>query len=508
MVESRQFPVLPDGTINLGTARYIFSNSTREYLKPLATSSYPANKSIVIINEPHFNSDAQFNLYKGLESFFTDNPTSLRNTVFLAEALPVGENLSLAPLIESEPFPQTALIRESLRSFLITGYSAYEWKYKHGIPIMGTEDKHLYALCREYRLILDNDPDRLFTTVQHGNNTITISLESAWNFLVTARNKAIAHAVYTASQQYDHTVLFVGGLHMGSMTDTHIFDYLKYISIKDGSNTPFDGFALPERQTATNAGLIDYLVSLGIGITFLSPKGMETYTESDQEIYKKVFQTQSHSQFRHVTPDYHTYADWFLQHAYRNQRIRSKDIYFSSTTVESNPDAASVWLKKRTDVIYDREDAYYMNWFTIPSQEVQEYIGRKSLWSNPSVTRRGIDYENLRKVNLGANYPVVDDIRVYDKVATSMKTINLTDKTYQNPTNIKSLGIRYVDMFDRFPGVTYPDGYHIPREAFEHYHLEIGIPAGKRSDGQRDALFDIQEYGQQKGVRVIIVEVA
>ncbi|MFH0863804.1 MAG: hypothetical protein V1858_01795 [Candidatus Gottesmanbacteria bacterium] len=90
---------------------------------------YESSSSVLIVQEPHDSLIGQFNLYKGLEIFFKDNPSLVSKTIFLAEGYPANQLISMLPLIEQELHPSDTLIREVLGTFLITSYMAYEWKH-------------------------------------------------------------------------------------------------------------------------------------------------------------------------------------------------------------------------------------------------------------------------------------------------------------------------------------------------------------------------------------------
>lgn len=113
-------------------------------------------------------------------------------------------------------------------------------------------------------------------------------------------------------------------------------------------------------------------------------------------------------------------------------------------------------------------------------------------------------------VNIGSIHPVIDDVHVHDRIVTSMKTIDTHTKTYQFPHEIYRKGKEYIDEFesDKFKdGVNTKDGYKLPRDQIRKFHLEIGVP-DDLLPWQREELERSQAYGEEKGVRVIIVEVA
>ena len=116
-----------DLQVEIGTSLYTFSEETQRYLYPVKPADYQTawlglppesnlypeydhKKSVLFISDPHFNASAQFRVFKGLESFFHDNPTLDKKTTFLAEGYPANEPISIKSLIDSDPNPSDALI--------------------------------------------------------------------------------------------------------------------------------------------------------------------------------------------------------------------------------------------------------------------------------------------------------------------------------------------------------------------------------------------------------------
>lgn len=179
------------------------------------------------------------------------------------------------------------------------------------------------------------------------------------------------------------------------------------------------------------------------------------------------------------------------------------------TTIEADPRGAVSFLRalKQTGEREFKPDEYKMDWFSRTSNEVQERLGRSSLWDNPSPVGIGLDYERLAGVNIGGSHPVIDDVRAYDKIVTSMKIMNTHAFTYQDAQGITRTAKGYVDAFERFTGVKTVDGFELPKDQIRGYHLEIAVRTDL-TQVQREAFMQVQQYGQEKGVRVIIAEVA
>lgn len=193
------------------------------------------------------------------------------------------------------------------------------------------------------------------------------------------------------------------------------------------------------------------------------------------------------------------------------------------TTVEADPQGAASYLRawkeqqkeaeQKEQQEHDLEILRYRlskdspDWFPRTKQEVQKKLGRPSLWTNPSVVGKGFDYELLAGVNIGSTHPVIDDVHVFEGIVTSMKTIDTSAHIYQFSDQTYRKGKEYVDDFEDFKGVNTKDGLVMPLDQIHSFHLEIGV-RDTVSREQRLELVKLQEYGQEKGVRVIIAEVA
>lgn len=192
-----------------------------------------------------------------------------------------------------------------------------------------------------------------------------------------------------------------------------------------------------------------------------------------------------------------------------------------STTIEADPHGAAsylrAWKEQQKEKERQREeqqearryrpDHYERDWFGRGKEEIQERLGRPSLWSNPSIVGKGFDYEHLVGVNIGSNHPVIDDVHAYEGIVTSMKTMDTQADMYQYTGSVYNKGKEYVDEYDRFKGVDTIDGFQLPLDQIRGFYLEIGV----RNDllpRQREELERLQSYGGGKGVRVIIAEVA
>ncbi|MDO8571945.1 MAG: hypothetical protein Q7R79_04670 [bacterium] len=296
-------------TIEIGTDRYNFTPETQQFLDRAYVSQYPKDASVVIVNEPHESSEGHFNLFKGLESFFANNPKLVRQTIFLSEGTAADKPISVQPLIDEDPHPTDEIIRQVLQSHLITGYMAYEWKHQQGIPIVGTEDAGLYELSRRFASLCRKDPKALFKQLKHADGTeFDVPLVFAWEFAVAARNRRIAETLVEQSKRYQNPMLFVAWDHVMKIKDEQsddIFDFIKkslidaqYMGVMGALMFPWsmaaDDWWLHRNATKDNENfdIHHYLEQEKIGYSFLSPRGVKKVTPEDSRNYEQVFYAQ------------------------------------------------------------------------------------------------------------------------------------------------------------------------------------------------------------------------
>ncbi|MFI9639121.1 RHS repeat-associated core domain-containing protein [Micromonospora sp. NPDC051925] len=118
---------------------------------------------------------------------------------------------------------------------------------------------------------------------------------------------------------------------------------------------------------------------------------------------------------------------------------------------------------------------------------------------------RGLAIEAKLGGNLPRSFPTID--RFANGTATSIKSVDLTAKSYQSAGQLTSRLQGYVDKAAGFAksnpvkwdGVTIRPGQVAARE------LEIAVPRGAATSAQQNALNQIVQYGAQKGVTVRII---
>ena len=502
-----------DSRIKIGNSSYSLSEVAQAHLRRYSTSDYRSSRSVVIIQEPHNNPKAHFNLFKGLEIFFRDNPSLVKRTVFLAEGHPANEPVSVQSLITEEPNPTDNLIREVLGSFLITGYMAYEWKHQRGIPIVGTEDEGLYQMCSHFLVRITDDSDAIFSDQMYVNKEtrepLKLPLSLAWDFSIVLRNKSMAKTLIENTRKYENPILFVGGGHMGRWDEDDVFEFLKesmtdasYMGVQGILRFPINTFPgnyplyRAVREDAENLGIHQYLERARIGYTFLNPVGIidEKTSERDTDAYDALFKAQDPLQ----RGGYSKYIEQFLE---------KRDSSSHRTTVRSSPAAAAELVKRlkehgsqsipKSETVFQTDSKETPHEFEISRDELisraelHATLGRGTLWGAPP-TLRGRLYEQLRHANIAGNYPKIDDANTY--AVTSMKTLDLTSYGYQDVTVLGSTVKGYIDDLSTVSG------------AGDKY-LEIGIPAGRASPGQLDKLHELQGYANSLGVTLVIAQI-
>ncbi len=332
----KETPGLTDEYIEIGNTRYLLSKEAQRFLKisPLSDlANYDHSSSILTIQEPHERTEGHFNLFKGLEIFFKDNPALVRKTIFLAEGTPAHQPILMESLIKEEPHPSDELIMDVLNSFLITGYMAFEWKHQSNIPIIGTENKDFYEMSRTFLLWMMRHPEKPFAR-GGGDHPFDVPIELAWYFSLIARNQSMVDTLSEVSKRYENPILFVGGKHFGRLQKEE-FDFIKNMA-PYGMFGPFGPYChLVERATINNFGLYDLLKDAKIGFTFLDP--IVSDAESDQARYQDLFSDQHKSEYLEDKQniDYQNYIAKLLAESKSSKGI----------TVKSSPEAAAEYVR-------------------------------------------------------------------------------------------------------------------------------------------------------------------
>jgi hypothetical protein len=308
--------------IELRGAKYKLSAEAQKFLMISGESNYSAAARAIIINEPHYDSEGQWNLYKGLEIFINENPGLAGRLVFLAEGGMANEPISVAPLIKAVPNPSNEILRAVIDSYLITGYVAYEWNHRKGIEIIGTEEEGLYKESAARWVSMD---------------------ENLWPLTVVARNQRIVRTFLGQWKKKKLPVLFVGGMHLHPI-DAEEFEKGKHY-LSDTSN-PATAKILRESH---NSGIVDLLQQQRIGYIHLEPvsKLLIAEHQGPSKRYGELFRAQ-------ISGNYDGYLRDFYQTNIAHVVEDSLDINIreaEGVTVKSVPKEAAELAQKITAIL-------------------------------------------------------------------------------------------------------------------------------------------------------------
>jgi hypothetical protein len=133
----------------------------------------------------------------------------------------------------------------------------------------------------------------------------------------------------------------------------------------------------------------------------------------------------------------------------------------------------------------------------------KESLNLKGVWEQAPV-RRGEAIEKALGQNLHQNFPVIDKVK--DRVATSIKSVDLGAPTYQDPGKLASKLKNYVDKVAEFEWgrvlrQEVQFGKHFDRRA-----LELAVPP-HATFSQWRVLQDLRTYSASKGVELVITPI-
>jgi hypothetical protein len=107
--------------------------------------------------------------------------------------------------------------------------------------------------------------------------------------------------------------------------------------------------------------------------------------------------------------------------------------------------------------------------------------GHWNIWDDWEGTVRGKAIHKLWGANLPFGFPVIDDIDRATGVITSMKSVNLADKTYQKASQLRNLLKVYLNDLVEFKGRTY-DGVTVTRSEIKSQSSNYGFTVARRRD--------------------------
>ena len=103
--------------------------------------------------------------------------------------------------------------------------------------------------------------------------------------------------------------------------------------------------------------------------------------------------------------------------------------------------------------------------------------------------------------NLGRNFPKID--KLDNGVAVSIKSIKLSDKTYETAKGIYNKLRRDVDALDEFTTGRRKNNIVSP-EDYSAKKLEIAVQDMKITAEQQRGLEMVKEYAKEKGIEITI----
>jgi hypothetical protein len=284
----------PSGKIDLST-------DTQEYLSVIQARRTGADRFVVLVCEPHGNSEAQRMMYWGLRYLFSENPQLVTNAVFLCEGAPAGVPITIEPLRRIDPAPDDDLLKSVLDSFLLPGYLGFQWASKVEIPTFGAEDDALYQIAVRF--------------AANGGSW------SAGNLSLVSRNPSMAETAYQRANAGKIPFLFLGLGHIDKIPQ----DLLERSRV--GLSFRWQRFQVGPREqrllwAATNAGVADLLVQQHVDYLVIQAYGQgKPASSGDNQRYHRLFQAQ-------LTGSYEDY----IKHCLREQ---------GNITIHPAPEAAA-----------------------------------------------------------------------------------------------------------------------------------------------------------------------
>lgn len=125
-----------------------------------------------------------------------------------------------------------------------------------------------------------------------------------------------------------------------------------------------------------------------------------------------------------------------------------------------------------------------------------------NIWDRANFPRGWAVEDHLGR-NLPRTFKGIDGFE--NGVATSIKSMHLGLKSYQDPAKILSQGRKYVDQVANFGGASTKRMDISAKDITERFLL-LGVPPGA-TKAQNSALKSLIEYGKQHGVKVEVIRV-
>lgn len=128
-------------------------------------------------------------------------------------------------------------------------------------------------------------------------------------------------------------------------------------------------------------------------------------------------------------------------------------------------------------------------------------IANASIWELPN-KQRGMKIEEIYGGNLPYDFPTIDIYDNASKTGTSIKSINLNSKTYQDKGNLKKKLMQYVDALAGANSISYKQQNY----EMSNKKLIVVIPKGSQNVDNSAVLEQIKSYADSKGIEITISE--
>ncbi|MBS0186409.1 MAG: hypothetical protein JSS34_08885, partial [Proteobacteria bacterium] len=138
----------------------------------------------------------------------------------------------------------------------------------------------------------------------------------------------------------------------------------------------------------------------------------------------------------------------------------------------------------------------------IEALNLRKVVSSTSVWLEPPVIR-GMKIEKMRGQNLHKNFTRVDRWNPLKGIATSIKSLNVYDVTYQNSKRLMYKLRRYVREVSEFKGAELGIDI-IEAHQIKLLELEVAVPS-LGTPAQQKVFEEIITYGMERKVDVKII---
>jgi filamentous hemagglutinin family protein len=116
---------------------------------------------------------------------------------------------------------------------------------------------------------------------------------------------------------------------------------------------------------------------------------------------------------------------------------------------------------------------------------------------------RGKTIEEGLGMNVGGNFPVIDDFNFDTGVVTSLKSLDLGAATYQNPSILTTKLNGYIDSVANFSGAKW-GGINIDASDITGRQLQLAVPGGTIAPFQQSVIDAATQNAASNGVKLIV----